>query len=482
VNLAELILHHARYNGSNAAVVTRDSVTTYAEFEIMVRRIAGALRDRVVGAGDLVAVRMRDTPAHLATLAAVMHIGGIVLPFDWRAAVSEIDRIAARFPPKIVVVDGRSPLPAGLDTLDAATALEAAPDSNPPVVLTDHPLVYSLTSGTTGEPKAIVLTHEQMFGRTVTLLLEHVVQPDDRFLALLPLAYSNGRVINFSLLTLGATVMLFPAIFEPGELIRFVEEQQLNGLMVSPNIARQLIGLERRPERLMPRLRVFVTGGSKFQPEERAALRDRVAANVIDYYGSTGGGPTAIIARPDEGAAPTSMGRPMFSLKVEIVDDDGRSLPAGTVGRLRVRGPGVASGFAETTDMAEDGFRDGWHYPGDLGSLDTDGMLHLHGRTSELIKRGGAMVYAQEVEQALLRHPGVTDAAVVGAPSPELGQEVVAFVTLASPADERALIQHCRTQLAPFKVPARVEIIDALPRNPSGKVVKGDLLKRLHKR
>jgi acyl-coenzyme A synthetase/AMP-(fatty) acid ligase len=142
----------------------------------------------------------------------------------------------------------------------------------------------------------------------------------------------------------------------------------------------------------------------------------------------------------------------------------------------------VASGFAETTDVAEGGFRDGWHYPGDLGSLDSDGMLHLHGRTSELIKRGGAMVYAQEVEQALLRHTSVTDAAVVGAPSPELGQEVVAFVILAGPADERVLIQHCRTQLAPFKVPARVEIVDGLPRNPSGKVVKGDLLKLLRER
>jgi long-chain acyl-CoA synthetase len=173
------------------------------------------------------------------------------------------------------------------------------------------------------------------------------------------------------------------------------------------------------------------------------------------------------------------MGRPMITMNVEVVDEHGAPAPAGTVGPLRIGGPGVTTAFAGVVAPGDEGIRDGWYYPGDLGSFDERGLLHLHGRASDLIKRGGLMVYAQEVEQALRRHESVVDAAVVGAPSESLGEEVVAFVVLKAPVEEAALIQHCRRELAPFKVPARITVVDALPRNTSGKVIKAELLKAL---
>ncbi len=479
MNLAALVAHHARYRGSKTAVEARDFSATYSEFDVLARRVAARLRAAGVGVGDLVGVRMRDTPMHLATLVAVFHLGAIILPLDWRAAGAEVERIVGRFPPKALVTDGGRGLPDGLNVVGIDAIEETAPDGEPAVALTNQPAVYSLTSGTTGEPKAIVLTHEQFFGRATTLLLERVTLPDDRFLALLPLAYSNGRVILFSLLSIGATVMMFPTLFEPRELLDFVAAHNVGALMVSPNVVRQLLVIDPGGGRLMPGLRAFVSGGSKLQPEERAAIKARIAPFVIDYYGSTGGGPTAIIARDEDGADPTSMGRPMITMNVEVVDERGAVAPVGTVGPLRIGGPGVTTAFAGPVAPGDEGIRDGWYYPGDLGSFDEHGLLHLHGRASELIKRGGLMVYAQEVEQALRRHDHVADAAVVGAPSPSLGEEVVAFVVLSAPAEEGALVQHCRRELAPFKVPARIVVVDALPRNPSGKVVKAELLQSL---
>lgn len=479
MNLAQFIAHHARYKGSRTAVETGDLTLNYAKFGDAARRFATRLRQAGIVPGDVVGVRMRDTPSHLAALVGIMHVGGVILPLDWRAAPAEAGRALARFQPKVTISDSSRGLPDGTPTIQAKATLDVEPDPSDPEPLDNHALVYGLTSGTTGEPKAIVLTHEQMFGRTVTLALEGVITGGDRLLAQMPLAYSAGRVVLVSALTLGATVTMLPGLFEPAELVRFVRERKVTALMLSPNVGRQLLALADYGGRLLPDLRVLILGGAKLQPEERSALRSRLAPTVVDYYGSTGGGPTTIIANDEDGREPTAMGRPMAGIEVAAVDEDGRTLPVGETGVVRVRGIGVSTGFAGGAAPGDEGFRDGWYYPGDLGSIDARGMLHLHGRASDLIKRGGIMVHAQEVEQALRRHPAVSDAAVVGAPSVELGQEVVAFVMLGADADAKELIRHCRAELAPAKVPARITVVAELPRNASGKVVKAELLKRL---
>ena len=150
---------------------------------------------------------------------------------------------------------------------------------------------------------------------------------------------------------------------------------------------------------------------------------------------------------------------------------------AGPSAGYRVRGAAITTRVIGDDGPGDEGFRDGWYYPGDLGRIDKRGILHLHGRAADLIKRGGLMVHAQEVEQALRRHDSVADAAVVGFPSAALGQEVAAFIVPRGPVDARELIRHCRHELAPFKVPTRVEFVAALPRNPNGKVIKDLLLK-----
>ncbi len=284
MNLAALVAHHARYRGARTAVEARDFTATYAEFHVLARRIAARLRAAGVGPGDLVGVRMRDTPLHLAALIGIFHLGGVVLPLDWRAAGAEVERIVASFPPKAVVADVTRGLPDGVNLVGLDAIEETAPDGAPAVALTDHPAVYSLTSGTTGEPKAIVLTHEQFFGRaTMALCSSRLTLPDDRFLPLLPLAYSNGRVIYFALLAIGATVMMFPTLFEPRELVDFVNGRNVTAMMVSPNVVRQLLAMEagRRasdagPARLRLRRRQAPAGGAGGDQGAHRAVRHRL--------------------------------------------------------------------------------------------------------------------------------------------------------------------------------------------------------------
>jgi len=480
MNLAKIVSQHARYRAPKTAIESADTRLTYGELDVLIRRIATRLRQAGAGRGDLIGLHLKDNPVHVAAFLATMHVGGIVLPLDWRAARAERARVLRHFPVRAVISDSNAELPADVKpvTLDAIEGAE--PDTSAPDDVPDHhPLVYSLTSGTTGEPKSIVLTHEQMFGRAISLALESIILAEDRVLAQMPLAYSVGRVVVACALSLGSTLLMFPSLFEPVDLARFVRERGVTALILSPNVGKQLAALGSESNLLLPGLRNLVFSGAKQQPEDRARIAARVCRNLIDFYGSTGGGPTTVIARPEDGKEPTSVGRPMAGADIEVVDESHLPVSLGVVGRIRIKGIGVCRAFAGPVTAGDEGFRDGWYYPGDLGSFDAAGLLHINGRASDFIKRGGVIVFAQEVEGALKRHPNVLDAAVVGARSAELGEEVVAFVVLSAGEETSVLVNFCRRELAPAKVPAKIFVVDELPRNPNGKVQKSELRARL---
>ena len=471
----------ARYQPAKVAIETAQTTLTYAELDRLARQFARRLSESGVVAGDVVAVRMRETPDHIAAMFGIMHAGAVLLPLDWRGTRPEFDRVVARFAPRAAITDDKATAGWYPSAIHGAAAREADPDDRPPADLTDAPLFYSLTSGTTGEPKAVIVTHEQLLARVTNRAVEGMFLPDDRFLNTLALAFTAGREHTISAILIGATLALFPLLFDPQELISFVNDRAITSLNLSPNVSRALLGTEQASDNklLMPHLRVLISTTGKLQPEERAGLRKRVAPRLIDYYGATAVGLIAVLAREEDEADPTAVGRPAIGVDVEIADDAGAPVAPGGLGRIRVRGPAVASPMPGPAGDDDEGFRDGWFYPGDLGKFGPDGILHLHGRGADLIKRGGLMVHAQEVEQALRRHANVADAAVVGAPSIDLGQEVVAFIVANGTIEQKELVRHCRGELAPFKVPARFIFVDSLPTNPNGKVVKAELLKTL---
>jgi long-chain acyl-CoA synthetase len=473
MNLSAIVAGHAASQPEKPAIETGDEAVTYRELDDLTTRIASRLKAAGVLSGDLVAIRMIDSPKHVAALVAVARIGGIILPIDWRSSAMEVRRLLDSFKPRLLLTDNERPVPEDLHPLGLEDIESEPVDPEAPVELEDAPLVYALTSGTTGISKGVVVTHEEMYERSLVFSQEGMMSPDDRFLPAMPLAYAAGREFHFSLLICGATIVKAPSLFSVAELVAITKEKRVSVLLVPPNVSRQLLALQHNSDGyLLPHLRAYVSSTGKLTPEERSAIRTWITPNLIDFYGSTGSGPISAITKPKDEAPPTSAGHITARVEVEIVDENRRALPRDHVGAIRLRGPRITKRFVGDVESESEGIHHGWYYPGDLGSIDDNGLLHLHGRSADLIKRAGLMVHAQEVERILMLHDSVAEAAVVGIPSSELGEEVAAFVVPKGAVHPRELTLHCIKHLAPYKVPVRIKTIDTLPRNASGKVQK----------
>jgi acyl-CoA synthetase (AMP-forming)/AMP-acid ligase II len=221
---------------------------------------------------------------------------------------------------------------------------------------------------------------------------------------------------------------------------------------------------------------LLLSSGSALHADERRAIRSRLCENFFEYYASTEGGGVSLLTPDDQEMFGDSVGRPVFGVDVEVVDDAHRPLPAGETGRLRYRGPAVAKGFWGEAKQDPETFRDGWFYPGDLASLNGEGYVFLRGRAKDMIIRGGVNIYPVDIEAALLAHPAVAEAAVVGLPDKEFGEQVAAFVILREPAEDAALFEWCKARLAAYKRPKFLFRVDEMPRNGAGKILKQQLV------
>jgi acyl-coenzyme A synthetase/AMP-(fatty) acid ligase len=298
VNLYFRTAYLAQYQRSKIAIETAKARLTYGQLDQLARRISSLLRASGVVRGDVVGQRLNDTPAHVAAFLAVMRIGAIVLPLDFRGTRPEFDRVVGQFGPKAVLSDDKAVLDWSRLTKDIVGSDSLPPDDGPVEEAPGGVFAYSLTSGTTGQPKAMVTTHEQIFARCTTRALEGMFARNDRFLTTLPLAYLAGREHAINPLLLGATLVMFPTLFEPKELIATVNSRDITAFNLSPNMSRAVLALPRPDgQMLMPNVRVMVSTTGKLDREERAALRQYVVPEVIDYYGSTGTGPMGWSAR-----------------------------------------------------------------------------------------------------------------------------------------------------------------------------------------
>ena len=483
MNLAEVFSHHARNRPRHPAIVAGETIVTYRQLDAAVRHMAAKLAGAGVAPGDIVGLCLGDSAGHLILHYAVARMGAVILPMDHRWAEAEKRAVAIGFGAAIVVVE---PGAGGLDGVatavcdDAWTNTPAAAGPGVPV----HgdgaaPLLLSLSSGTTGRPKGPLISHRQMYARFVNQWVNLSFNAADRYLSATPLYFGGGRSFCMSFLFAGATVVLFGPPYGPEELLAEVRRCRPTILFVVPTVLRRLLTLEAPPQGLFADLRMLLSSGSAVHPDERQAIFAKLTPNFYDYYGSTEGGGISLADPADQRRHPEAVGRPGLMIEIEVVDDAHRPLPPGEVGRLRYRGPGVATGLYNAGPEDGDSFVDGWFYPGDLARIDDDGYVFLKGRAREVIIRGGVNVYPAEIERALLAHPAVLEAAVIGLPHEELGEEAAAFVVLRGEASQGDLIAHCREQLAAYKVPRRVIAIAKMPKNPTGKILKTALAERL---
>jgi acyl-CoA synthetase (AMP-forming)/AMP-acid ligase II len=470
LNLGECLESHARNRPLHPAVIHGDRVLTHADFSRLVRQVETVLVASHLRQGDLVGVALEDTPLHLAALYALARRGIVAVPMDCRWKRMEKANLARHFGCAVTLVSPGDGLDVPSLVLDEPNGV--APIADPPVLADPLPLLLSLSSGTTGRPKGPMVTHEQFFRRFLTHYIHLGFGAEDRFLSATPLYFGGGRTFCMSILYAGGTVILKPPPYQPQELLDEAARTQPHSLFLVPTLLTRLLALG-HAEPPLASLRLLISSGAPLSGAERARILEKLCPNLAEYYASTEGGGVSLLLPREQAAHGATVGRPIHGVEVEIVDEDHATLPPGQVGRLRYRGPGVATGYHRDPEASAEAFRDGWFYPGDLAERDEAGFIALRGRKKDMIIRGGVNIYPLEIETCLMAHPDVAEAAVVGAPSEEFGEIVVAHVAGAGdPAELRAW---CAARLAPYKVPARVVIHAELPRNSSGKVLKARL-------
>ncbi len=484
-NVSFTLVNNAERRPNHVAVIHRDQRLDYRSLEVRVQKVAGALREHGVKHGQIVAVSMEETIDLIVVLFALMRLGGILLPLDFRWKTAERNAVIAAFGAAVVITDKSLEVAPGVRSIeidaDWRTAVESAPavtgwSTNP-----GTPLLLSLSSGTTGVPKGPLVTHGLYMSRLFYESLAVSSTQDDINMCALPMYFGAGRNITLQHVMLGATVVMFPPPYEIEDLIKEVHAHNVTSVYLVPTILRRLLKVPNIRPPLFPKLRALMAGAAPLYEEEVRRVRAMLSPRLYVSYGTTEAGVVCYLTPEDDETKLGSVGRPCFLSDVRIIDDSNREVDRGQIGRVSFKTPAVPNGFYNNPQATAESFHDGRFIPGDLGRYDEDGFLYLVGRSKEVIIRGGVNIYPSDIESSLLSHDGVVDAAVVGWPIGEMGEEVAAIVVAKESVSEQALIDHCRSQIARYKVPRRVFFMRKLPRNEGGKVSKKLLASMLPK-
>jgi acyl-CoA synthetase (AMP-forming)/AMP-acid ligase II len=327
------------------------------------------------------------------------------------------------------------------------------------------------TSGTTSRPKRVPLRHRNLVASVGNITAHYHLGEEDVSLCVMPLFHVHGLIASaLSSLAAGGTVVA-PRKVSPLHFWPLAREYRPTWFSASPTLHRMILmrSSEDRPTGA-ERLRFVRSCSSALTPVQMEAMEARYGVPVLEAYGMTEAShQMASNPLPPGRRQPGSVGQGT-GVEIATMADDGQLLPAGTAGEVVIRGPNVIDGYESNPDADAASFTGGWFRTGDLGVLDGQGYLTLSGRLKELINRGGEKIAPLEVDAVLEAHPAVAEAVSFGRPHPTWGEEVEAAVVLSGPADEKALLAHCREHLAEFKVPSHLYIVAAIPRTATGKV------------
>jgi long-chain acyl-CoA synthetase len=480
MNLSDILRNHAKRRPEHPAIVSRDRIISYSEFDRGVDTVARLLMEAGIRQGHIVGVALKDTPEHMAVLFGIARIGAIILPVDRRWTAGEKERTIEHFQAKLVLIDDGDTVPQGSvlartlnvslfdkPRIEQSQIVEAKGDN--------LPLVLSLSSGTTGRPKGPLLTHENFFARFLIYYVSLTLNEHDRFACSSPLYFSGSRGFSMCIIYAGATLVLLPPPVSPADLIGEINDYCCTSAFIVPTMLRRLMSEHDGDDPCFPNMRVLISTGSALFAEDREKALKRVSANILNFYGSAEGGGVSVLGPHHSPEERTSAGAIVFGSNVRIVDDNFDEVQPGVIGRICYKSGATATSFFNDPEASKAAFRDGWYFPGDLGYVSHRGFVFITGREKDLIIRAGVNIYPNEIESALLAHPKISEAAVVGVPSEELGEEILAFVVSDEQVNLDELREHCAKHLAPYKIPKSFRFIKDVPRTSVGKIDKRSL-------
>lgn len=485
INLSSFIAFHARRTPERPALKYRGEEISYAVFDARVRVAAGWLAAKGIGAGDVVAVLMKNSAAFLELVFATSHLGAVFLPINFRLSRDEVGYIAGNAGARLLIADEEleaSAAGATIVVLDEAaqrSVTHLAADAAPAPMHVRQPsdlmrLMY--TSGTTDRPKGVMLSYDNFYWKSADQTIALGLSADTRLLVVGPLYHVGALDLpGIAVLWHGGFIRI-ERNFEPETALGAVAKDRLNAAWFAPVMTTAMLTCPIRDRYDVSSLQWAIGGGEK-TPELRIRAFSEYFRNAryIDAYGLTetvGGDTFMESGREIEKIGST--GRAIAHVEIDIRDEDGKKLPPNVNGEICLRGPKITRGYWKDAEKTAAAFFGDWFRSGDVGYLDDEGFLYLTDRKKDMIISGGENIASSEVERVIYDLPEVREVAVIGLRDARWGERPVAIVVLAegTSLELPALTQHCRARLASFKVPKQLIIRDSLPRNPSGKILK----------
>jgi long-chain acyl-CoA synthetase len=457
MNLATYLTATARSDGARTALALGDTEFSYDELDTASARVAGMLVARGLRPGDRVGVMLPNVPQFAMAYYGVLRMGGVVVPMNPLLKSREVDHYVSGSGAALVL-DDPAALPGDADPLRAVAVRD---ETDTAVIL--------YTSGTTGKPKGAELTHRNLAMNVHVMLDLLSIEADDVILGALPLFHSFGQTVGLNVAVAGGACLALLPRFVPGDVIDLVEHRGVTVFEGVPTMYAALLNHAGRDGRDMSSLRVCVSGGAALPLEVLHGFEAAFGCVVLEGYGLSETSPVASFNRSGL-RKPGSIGTPIEGVEMRLLD----ASPEG-VGEIAIRGHNVMKGYWRNSDATAEAIdADGWFRSGDLARMDEDGCYFIVDRKKELIIRGGYNVYPREIEEVLYEHPAVREAAVIGIPHPELGEEVGAAVALKPGADveEADVREFVKAQVAAYKYPRRVWFVDELPKGATGKILK----------
>jgi long-chain acyl-CoA synthetase len=491
LNLASLLTESAERSPDAPAIRLGEKGLSYAELDELSGRLATLLEKNGVEAGDRVGVMLPNVPEFPIAYYGILRAGAIVVPMNvllkrreiafyledpgaklllaWHGFAEEAASGAAEAGARLIEVE-----PAAF----AATLAELEPTSDVADTAEDDTAVILYTSGTTGKPKGAELTHANLARNAdVSSRTTCEIAGGDVVLGSLPLFHSFGQTVAMNAsLSVGACLTLVPK-FDPGEALATIQRDGVTHFYGVPTMFGALLHHPEREQFDSSSLRTCITGGASMPVEVLRGFEDAFGAIVLEGYGLSETSPVACSNHPDRERKPGSIGTPIEGVEMRVVNESDEPVAQGEVGEIAIRGHNIMKGYWQRPEATEEAMRGGWFHSGDMARTDEDGYFYIVDRKKDLIIRGGYNVYPREVEEVLYEHPKIREAAVIGIPHDEWGEEIGAAVVLMegeelSPEEISAYV---KDRIAAYKYPRVVWFLDDLPKGPTGKVLKREI-------
>jgi long-chain acyl-CoA synthetase len=489
VNLADSLVHAVTAYADRPAVKLDEVELSYAQLDQASQHVAGLLAARGVGPGDRVGIMLPNVPHWGVLYYGVLRAGAVAVPmnpllkerevayylgdsganvlFAWHGFGAEAQAGAKLADAEAILIE-----PAGFLELlgSAAPAADVADRAG------SDTAVILYTSGTTGQPKGAELTHDNLTRNVEVGLGLLNATSEDVVFGGLPLFHVFGQTCGLNAaVKAGACLTLLPR-FDATKTLEILQRDNVTIFQGVPTMYVALVNHPNRADYDLSKLRVCASGGAAMPVEVMTSFEKEFGCVVLEGYGLSETSPIASFNLPER-RRPGSIGSPVPGVEFRIVDDAGNDVPDGDPGEIVIRGHNVMKGYWGKPEATSAAIKDGWFHSGDVARRDEDGFYFIVDRKKDMIIRGGYNVYPREIEEVLYEHPAVAEAAVIGMPHAELGEEVAAVVALkpGGSATPDELRDYVKGKVAAYKYPRRVEIVDALPKGPTGKILKREI-------